>query len=137
MAPRVIIGGRFSTIASEIYLQLVGYSDLEKSSAMNMFLLLPAIAAFFLYRYLMLPLRQALRGEPGPAGAAGAVPLTVRLGGSGHRRGEHPLFPHDGAPVRLHLPGGVPQEHQGGLLLYPAQLGGALGASTPLPWSEA
>lgn len=49
----VIIGGRFSTIASEIYLQLVGYSDLEKSSAMNMFLLLPAIAAFFLYRYLM------------------------------------------------------------------------------------
>ena len=49
----VIIGGRFSTIASEIYLQMVGYSDLEKSSAMNMFLLLPAIAAFFLYRYLM------------------------------------------------------------------------------------
>lgn len=49
----VIIGGRFSTIASEIYLQLVGYSDLEKSSAMNMFLLLPAIAAFFLYRHLM------------------------------------------------------------------------------------
>lgn len=49
----VIIGGRFSTIASEIYLQLVGYSDLEKSSTMNMFLLLPAIAAFFLYRHLM------------------------------------------------------------------------------------
>ena len=49
----VIIGGRFSTIASEIYLQLVGYSDLEKSSAMNMFLLLPAIGAFFLYRHLM------------------------------------------------------------------------------------
>lgn len=49
----VIIGGRFSTIASEIYLQLVGYSDLEKASAMNMFLLLPSIAAFFLYRRLM------------------------------------------------------------------------------------
>ena len=42
----VIIGGRFSTIASEIYLQLVGYSNLEKASAMNMFLLLPSIAAF-------------------------------------------------------------------------------------------
>lgn len=49
----VIIGGRFSTIASDIYLQLTGYSDLEKSSAMNMLLLLPSIAAFFLYRYLM------------------------------------------------------------------------------------
>lgn len=49
----VIIGGRFSTIASEIYLQLVGYSNLEKASAMNMFLLLPSIAAFFLYRHLM------------------------------------------------------------------------------------
>lgn len=49
----VIIGGRFSTIASEIYLQLVGYSNLEKASAMNMTLLLPSIAAFFLYRWLM------------------------------------------------------------------------------------
>ena len=49
----VIIGGRFSTIASEIYLQLVGYSNLEKAAAMNMFLLLPAIGAFFLYRHLL------------------------------------------------------------------------------------
>lgn len=49
----VIIGGRFNTIASDIYLQLVGYSNLEKSSAMNMFLMVPSIAAFFLYRYLM------------------------------------------------------------------------------------
>lgn len=54
----VIIGGRFSTIASEIYLQLVGYSNLEKASAMNLYLLLPSIAAFFLYRALM---RQADR----------------------------------------------------------------------------
>ncbi|MGM9662446.1 MAG: ABC transporter permease [Oscillospiraceae bacterium] len=48
-----IIGGRFSTIASDIYLQLIGYSNLEKASAMNMFLLLPSIGAFFLYRELM------------------------------------------------------------------------------------
>ena len=54
----VIIGGRFSTIASEIYLQLVGYSNLEKAAAMNLCLLLPSIAAFFLYRALM---RQADR----------------------------------------------------------------------------
>ena len=49
----VIIGGRFSTIASEIYLQIIGYSNLEKAAAMNMFLMVPAIATFFLYRYLM------------------------------------------------------------------------------------
>lgn len=49
----IIIGGRFSTIASEIYLKIVGYSDLETASAMNMYLLLPSIAFFFLYRYLM------------------------------------------------------------------------------------
>lgn len=49
----IIIGGRFSTIASEIYLQFTGYSDLEKASSLNMFLLLPSVAAFFLYRHLM------------------------------------------------------------------------------------
>lgn len=49
----VIIGGRFSTIASEIYLQIIGYSNLERAATMNMFLMVPAILAFFLYRYLM------------------------------------------------------------------------------------
>ena len=49
----VIIGGRFSTIASEIYLKIIGYADLEDASAMNMFLLVPSIGFFFLYRYLM------------------------------------------------------------------------------------
>lgn len=49
----VIIGGRFSTIASEIYLQIIGYSNLEVAATMNMFLMVPSIAAFFIYRYLM------------------------------------------------------------------------------------
>ena len=49
----VIIGGRFSTIASDIYYQLTGYANLEKASAMNMFLLLPSIGAYFGYRCLM------------------------------------------------------------------------------------
>lgn len=85
----VIIGGRFSTIASEIYLQLVGYSDLEKSSAMNMFLLLPAIGAFFLYRYLMGrsdKLSEGSRSRQGRlelslsrCGAAGIVVIAVSL----------------------------------------------------------
>ena len=48
-----IIGGRFATLASEIYIQLIGYSSLERASAMNVILMVPAIAAFFLYRYLL------------------------------------------------------------------------------------
>ncbi len=48
-----IIGGRFNTIASDIYLKLIGYSDLETSAAMNMFLMIPSVAAFFLYRKMM------------------------------------------------------------------------------------
>lgn len=48
-----IIGGRFNTIASDIYLKLIGYSDLEMSAAMNMFLMIPSVAAFFLYRHMM------------------------------------------------------------------------------------
>ena len=49
----IIIGGRFSTLAADIYLQVVGYSELEKSSAMNMFLLVPSILFFFVYRCLL------------------------------------------------------------------------------------
>ena len=48
-----VIGGRYNTLASAIYLELIGYADLEKASAMNMLLLLPAVAAFLLYRLLM------------------------------------------------------------------------------------
>lgn len=48
-----IIGGRFATLASDIYLQLIGSSDLELSSAMNMFLLLPSLIMFFVYRRMM------------------------------------------------------------------------------------
>lgn len=82
----VTIGGRFSTIASEIYLQLVGFSNLEKASAMNMFLLLPSVAAFFLYRWLMEKAgptagersrQQRLRLPLGRCGAAGWLILAV------------------------------------------------------------
>lgn len=50
----IIIGGRFSTLAADIYLQLVGYSDLGVSAAMCMFLFVPGLAAFFAYRRLLL-----------------------------------------------------------------------------------
>lgn len=79
----IIIGGRYSTIAAEIYLQIVGYSDLNMSAAMNVFLLVPSVAAFFIYRALMrrdARLTQAGRGHQGRldlplarCGAAGIV----------------------------------------------------------------
>lgn len=66
-----IIGGRFSTMASDIYLQLIGYSDLGLASAMNMFLLLPSLAAFFIWRRLM-------RGIPSGAGPQSRLDLRLR-----------------------------------------------------------
>lgn len=84
-----IIGGRFSTLASEIYLQLIGYSDLEKASAMNMILLLPSVLAFFLYRRLLrrsdlltLSSRSAARGVTLKLHRCGAVGWgAILLGG--------------------------------------------------------
>lgn len=71
----IIIGGRSTTLAAEIYLQLVGYSDLEKSSAMNMLLLLPSIFFFFVYRALM---RRCDRLTAGSRGAQGGLSLPLR-----------------------------------------------------------
>ena len=49
----VIIGGRYSTLASEIYLQLIGYSDFQKTAVMNILLLFPALFSFYFYRRAM------------------------------------------------------------------------------------
>ncbi len=38
----IVIGGRFETVATEIYMQIIGYSDLHRSSALNVLLLIPA-----------------------------------------------------------------------------------------------
>ena len=46
----VIIGGRYSTLASEIYLQLIGYSDFQKTAMMNILLLFPALFFLFLQK---------------------------------------------------------------------------------------
>ena len=70
----IIIGGRFSTLAADIYLQVVGYSDLEKSSAMNMFLLIPSIVFFFVYRALM---RRSDKLTEGSRASQGGLGLTL------------------------------------------------------------
>lgn len=84
----IIIGGRFSTLAADIYLQLTGYSNLEKASAMNMLLMLPSIAALFIYRPLMKRLGQGADSRTGQAelgiklgrcGAAGLAAIALSL----------------------------------------------------------
>lgn len=74
----IIIGGRFSTIAAEIYLQVVGYSDLNLSAAMNVFLLAPSLVAFFAYRRFM---RQSDRLMQAGRGRQGSVELRLCASG--------------------------------------------------------
>ena len=48
-----IIGGRFNTLASDIYIQLIGYSNPTKAAAMNVILLVPTLVAFLAYRVML------------------------------------------------------------------------------------
>ena len=73
----IIIGGRYSTLASDIYLQLTGYSNLEKASAMNVVLLLPAMAAFIFYQ------KQMARSQQTTSGRSAQNYPPLRLGKSG------------------------------------------------------
>lgn len=47
------IGGSFNVLATEIYMRIIAYSDLEYASAMNVLILVPALALFILYRIYM------------------------------------------------------------------------------------
>ena len=47
------IGGPFNVLATEIYMQIIGYANLPLSSAMNVIILIPALLVFVLYRRLM------------------------------------------------------------------------------------
>ena len=49
----IVIGGRFDTVASEIYMQVIGYARLGEASALNMLIFLPAGFLFVCYRRLM------------------------------------------------------------------------------------
>ena len=48
-----IIGGRFNTLASDIYMQLIGYSNPTRAAAMNVILLIPTLVAFLAYRAML------------------------------------------------------------------------------------
>lgn len=81
-----VIGGRYSTMASEIYMQLIGYSRTEKAAAMNMLLLIPAIFAFLAYRFLMKQSDRMFSSENGKTGGQfpirfeGLLGLVMNLG---------------------------------------------------------
>lgn len=49
----MIIGGNFNVIATEIYMQIIGYANLEYASAMNVLLLIPSLFLFVIYRYYL------------------------------------------------------------------------------------
>ncbi|MEG0779872.1 MAG: iron ABC transporter permease [Oscillospiraceae bacterium] len=73
----MVIGGRFNTLATEIYMQIIGYADLPLAAAMNMLLLLPTVVVFLLYRGLMRR-NQALFSAGGKQGGGTGV---FHLGG--------------------------------------------------------
>lgn len=47
------IGGAFNVLATEIYMQIIGYGNLPLASAMNVIILIPALLIFIVYRRLM------------------------------------------------------------------------------------
>lgn len=85
----VVIGGRYENLSTAIYMQLIGFANLEKSAAMNVLLLLPAIVVFILYRYLMKKNERWLSSENSgadvdkaeyrPGGSVGALIAILSL----------------------------------------------------------
>lgn len=74
-ATPVVIGGKFETIATQIYVRVVGYSDLGGAAALNLVLFCVASIAFAAYRRLSEAggmasgsLGTSLRPAPGEAG---------------------------------------------------------------------
>ena len=50
----IIIGGRYSTLATEAYLTVIGEGNMPKGSAMTLLLIFPALLSYVLYRLFYL-----------------------------------------------------------------------------------
>ena len=48
-ATPTIVGGRYSTFSSEIYMQIVGFSNIDIAAAMNVILMIPSLLIFIIY----------------------------------------------------------------------------------------
>ena len=53
----IIIGGRFTLLATEAYLAVIGRGDMPLASAISVLILLPSLAAFFFYRRYLVQTR--------------------------------------------------------------------------------
>lgn len=53
-----IIGGKFETISTEIYMEIIGYANFNTAAAMNVLLILPALIIFTSYRKNMKKLNE-------------------------------------------------------------------------------
>lgn len=49
----IIIGGGYRVLATQIYLNVIAYFNLPRAAAMSVLILIPAMFAFFVYRYYM------------------------------------------------------------------------------------
>lgn len=76
----VVIGGSFETVASEIYLQIVGYSDLGMAALLNLLLMGVAILVFVGYGRLATWSDRLVAAAPASAMDEGSGP-GLRLGG--------------------------------------------------------
>lgn len=74
----VVIGGSFETISSEIYLQVVGYSDLGTSALLNLLLMVIAIIVFMGYGRLGVRSERLVVSAGAPSAGEGR---PVRLDG--------------------------------------------------------
>lgn len=83
----IVIGGKFETIATQIYLRVVGYSDLSSAAALNLAVFAVAVAAFVAYRAWGNPAdvaSQTLAGSVRPAAGEAGFRLTGALGAVVH-----------------------------------------------------
>lgn len=77
----VVIGGAFETVATQIYVQLVGFSDLAGVAVLNVVLLMVSGLVWWTRRRLDEKTESLVAGTYGAAGAAsGAVPWRPRGG---------------------------------------------------------
>ncbi|MFZ5812221.1 MAG: ABC transporter permease [Thermodesulfobacteriota bacterium] len=74
----IIIGGRFTTLATQAYLNVVGLFDMPRAAAMSMVLLIPALAAFLLYRRI-LGTTNVLGAAPGLEHARDRIGLSAPM----------------------------------------------------------
>ena len=75
-----IIGGRYRTLATVIYIQYVGGGNMAKASAMNMYLFVPSIILFFIYRRAMNRMNTST-GATGSRSRVGQLDVRLSRGG--------------------------------------------------------